>query len=174
MTVDERSNGSVIVSERWTLLRWGSITTGVLMGVILLVVRIAGTTKDPVMLLPAAGVSLLAMVLGVVIPDRRFAFEPALGRFRWSVRRLAFRQGETLALTDIHDVELDVRNTTGGTPRESYRVILITSQGPMSLTSGRELDGDVCGRLADRIWAMSSAGSGTAAPAPPEDQENAA
>ena len=80
MRVDEKPNGSVIVIEERTLLRWGSLATGALLGVILLVLRFAGITKDPVRLLPGAGVSLFVMMLAAVIPERRFAFEPALGR----------------------------------------------------------------------------------------------
>lgn len=153
MTIDDRPDGALVMSERMTFLRWGSLIAGALLAATLIAMRVTMGSGDTRTLLAGGLVSVLALSLAAFVPDRTFAFEPALGRMTWSRKRLiGSRQGAT-PLTDIRDVRLQVDQDNDSRHRRllSYRVVLVTRDGSMPLSSGREFDREVCERLAARI-----------------------
>ena len=153
MTIDDRPDGALVMSERMTFLRWGSLIAGALLAATLIAMRVTMGSGDTRTLLAGGLVSALALSLAAFVPDRTFAFEPALGRMTWSRKQLiGSRQGAT-PLTDIRDVRLQVDQDNDSRHRRllSYRVVLVTRDGSMPLSSGREFDREVCERLAARI-----------------------
>jgi hypothetical protein len=171
MRIEDRPDGALVLSERWSFLRWGALIAGGLLAAMLLVLRLGLGLGDARTLWAGGLVAVLALALAACLPDRRFVFEPGLGRLTWSVRRLIDSHEGVLSLADVRAVSLQVdRDADSRTRPLSYRVILMTSQGPMPLSSGREFDRDACEHLAARIRAMApspddatAAGSVTAA-----------
>ena len=98
MTIDDRPDGALVLSERMTLLRWGSLTAGGLLAAALIATRLTLGSGDTRTLLAGGLVSVLALSLAAFVPDRTFVFEPALGRMTWARKRLiGSRQGHDTA-----------------------------------------------------------------------------
>lgn len=155
MTIDDRPDGSLVISDHMTFLRWGSLLAGVLLGATLLVLQVGMALDDTRSLWAGGWVAALSLALAACVPDRTFVFEPALGRLTWTVRRLIGSAGGVLPLTDIREVTLQTDRDTDSKVRGlSYRVVLETSAGAMPLSSRREFDRDACERVAGRIRAM--------------------
>jgi hypothetical protein len=132
------------------------LIAGGLLAAALIAMRLTMGGGDMRTLLAGGLVSVLALSLAAFVPDRTFVFEPALGRMTWARKRLIGSRRGTTPLTDIRDVTLQVDQDND--PRRrllSYRVVLVTREGSMPLSSGREFDREVCERLVARIRELS-------------------
>lgn len=149
MKLEPRSDGTLVVSERMSLLRWSALIAGVLLSVLLVAGQLQPGGIAERTFLAAGLAALLALAAAGFIPDREFEFESSAAQLRWSVWRLAYARGGSIPFHEITSVlvQTDV-DAESRQRRESYRLVLVTPHGHLPLTSVREFDRVACERLA--------------------------
>ncbi len=148
MRLEDR-DGTLVVSERMSLLRWAALACGTLTSVALVVAEFLPGRIGVQAFLGGVMMALLAFTAAGFLPDREFEFDSAGGRLDWSVWRLAYSRGGTIPFHEIRSV--DVRAEEDGELRQGppgYHLVLTTSAGPLVVTSRRQLDRVACERLA--------------------------
>lgn len=152
MTVETRHDGTLIVSERLPLLRWGSLIGGVLIAATLAMIQDEPQRLRLGAFLAAGFASLMAFALAALTPDRWFAFDPASRRLTWAVTRLLGAKQGSLSFNEITSVVLQPDFDPEAThARPMFRPVLVTMSGHLPLTSVSGFDRDagekLCGDL---------------------------
>jgi len=146
------SDGSLILDERLTLLRWGALVAAVALAATL---GHAAWVRGRVLPREAVGggLGLVALVtLAAVVADREFRFDRQVGRMRWTVRRLL---RTTVGEVRFHEIEGVVLRSEVNTENPSrplrYTPLLETRAGTISLSSFHSGDRKHCEELAHAV-----------------------
>ena len=141
MKIRTLENGTLVLEERLTLLRWGAGTGALALVAVLAqtaIVRGALTTRELLgCCLGLAGLFALA----ALVADRTFRFERFRSRVQWTVRRLFVTRTGELPFEDVIRVTLRASvDTESRTRRVNYQPILLTRAGDLPLSSFHSLD----------------------------------
>ena len=130
------ADGSLVVEERLTLLRWGAVLSA------LALVAILGTIAfERGRILPreaiGGGLGLIALMgLAALVADREFRFDRSVGRMRWTVRRLTRTRIGEVRFHEIEGVTLRSEVDTEHPQRAlRYTPLLETHGGSFPLSS---------------------------------------
>lgn len=92
-----------------------------------------GGQASPGAYLVLAGAAGLMFALAMALSDHsRFVFDAKLGQLRWRSESFWRRRYGTLALKDVYDIRLEMRQDESG--KENCRAILETAQGPLPMS----------------------------------------
>lgn len=91
-----------------------------------------GAEQSSVSILLAAGAGLMFTLTVMFSDHSRFVFDAKLGQLRWRSESFWRRRSGTLALKDVYDIRLDVRQDGPG--KENCRAIVETAQGPLPMS----------------------------------------
>ena len=155
MTV-QRPTGPVLVVQNSTL--WLSAVFGVICVILLFA---AFSSGDKRLARPA-----LVMVLFAVLSlsKYRFVFDSTQRMVRWQTLRFGMRRAGSMPFDDVKDVVL--QSEPGKSGRPTYRMAILTAQGPMPLSSGYGDTSDRCLALQSQIRELLRPGQTVAATAP--------
>jgi hypothetical protein len=152
MRVVREMDGSVIIRERWTVLRLAALAGAAAIPVLLAMDSGATTTgRTWIGGLVAAG--LLAVVAAAVV-DLEYRFDPRARLVSWRRARLFGRRTGSVAYADIRDVLVRAeteRDEDAHRSRTVWRLELVTSDGTLSLTNQRALRPDEHEVVADLL-----------------------
>lgn len=154
MKTDALADGSLILDERLTFLRWGAVAGA--LGVVAVLGFTAWTHGGltPKQILGGAAGFLALMGLAALVADRAFRFERPLGRVTWTVRRLFGTRAGSIPFSDVERIVLRSEVDTEIRSRPlRYTPMLVTRSGGMPLTSFLSSDKDACERLVRDILA---------------------
>jgi hypothetical protein len=172
MKLRKLADGSLEISERWTLLRFGCGFGG---AAIPLAVAWSHWGEDPVALgawVGAAGGAALLSAIAAIVSDRRTAFDAVSRTVRWQERSWLRMRGGEIPFEDVEDVVVTAQRTREHEHRVGgftvhYSVALLTAAGPLPLTATHGTSRSEYDAVAEAILAVLSR---LAKPAEPRDE----
>ena len=152
MKVRTLEDGTLVLDERLTLLRWGAVTGAVTLVAVFTqtaIVRGPLTSRD---ILGAATGLIALMTLAACVTDRSFRFDRASGRMRWEIRRLFGAHSGDVPFSDVFRVTLHTSVAVDTQSRRvNYQPFLSTGAGELPLSSFHRLDPGACEALTRAI-----------------------
>jgi hypothetical protein len=111
---------------------------------------------------PALFVGVFAVVF---LNKSTFVFDSTQRTVRWQIMRFGWRSAGSLPFDTIKDVVL--QSAPGRSGRFTYRLAMLTAEGPMPLSSGYGDNSERCLARQSQILQLVRPGQATAATAPP-------
>ncbi|MGA7771251.1 MAG: hypothetical protein WCA27_34070 [Candidatus Sulfotelmatobacter sp.] len=155
MTVQRNTEG-VLVVQNSTL--WLSAVFGV---VGLVMIAAAFFSGDKRLAAPALVMGLFAVLC---LSKYTFVFDSTQRMVRWQIMRFGKRRAGSMPFDDVKDVVL--QSEPGKSGRPTYRLAMLTAEGPMPLSSGYGDTSDRCLALQSQILQLLRPGQAVAAAAP--------
>ena len=155
MTVQRNTEG-VLVVQNSTL--WLSAVFGV---VGLVMIAAAFFSGDKRLAAPALVMGLFAVLC---LSKYTFVFDSTQRMVRWQIMRFGRRRAGSTPFDDVKDVVL--QSEPGKSGRPTYRLAMLTAEGPMPLSSGYGDTSDRCLALQSQILQLLRPGQTVAATAP--------
>jgi hypothetical protein len=104
MKIQNLADGSLIIQETWPLLRTACLMGGILLPVIMVFAELVGASMRYDRIAGAVLGSALMLLIGAVVPDRKFIFDAPRKRLTWEFRNWFRTRGGQLPFSDIKDV----------------------------------------------------------------------
>jgi hypothetical protein len=145
-------DGSLVLEERLTLLRWGALVLALALVAVLghgAWVRGRLLPREAV----GGGLGVMALVgLSAAVADREFRFNRALGRMTWTVRHLTRTRIGEVRFHEIEGVVLRSEVDTDNPSRPlHYTPLLETRAGTIPLSSFNSRDRKHCEEVAHAV-----------------------
>jgi hypothetical protein len=154
MMASRLPDGTLVLRESWTGLRFVTLLGAVLVLALVVPPCLGDAVCDRRELLGGSIAAGLFTVVGALVQDAIFVFQPTAAVMRWRRRRLLTSTSGELPFADILGVTSRAtmeRGDDGRSPRTEYRLALVTKQGDLFLSSTHSLDPNDYTALADMV-----------------------
>ncbi|MFZ1141281.1 MAG: hypothetical protein WAN76_19020 [Candidatus Sulfotelmatobacter sp.] len=152
----QRSTNGMVVVQNSTL--WLSAVFGVLG---LIMVGAAFSSGDKRLFRPAVAMAVFAVLS---LSKYTVVFDATQRMVRWKIMRFGRRRAGSMPFDSVKDVVL--QSEPGKSGRPTYRLAMLTAEGPMPLSSGYGDTSDRCLALQSQILQLLRPGQTVAATAP--------
>ncbi|MGD1080089.1 MAG: hypothetical protein ABR881_17325 [Candidatus Sulfotelmatobacter sp.] len=152
----QRSTNGMVVVQNSTL--WLSAVFGVLG---LIMVGAAFSSGDKRLFRPAVAMAVFAVLS---LSKYTVVFDATQRMVRWKIMRFGRRRAGSMPFDSVKDVVL--QSEPGKSGRPTYRLAMLTAEGPMPLSSGYGDTSDRCLALQSQILQLLRPGQTAAATAP--------
>lgn len=159
MRTEKLPNGSLLIQERWALLRATCVSAAFLLPAAVLLAASAEGSLGWQKLAGSALGSMLLLGIAGVVEDRRFVFDPSTRTMTWEQRNWLRSRGARLPFSDIKDVVVPFSRETNldsGRRRNHYTAMLVTTTGQIPLTATSSIRKQEYVDLADAVLAILS------------------
>jgi hypothetical protein len=157
MTASRLPDGTLVLRESWTGLRFVTLLGAVLLLALVVPPCVPNAVCDRHELLGGCIAAGLFTLVGALVQDATFAFHPTAAVMRWRRRRLLTSTSGELPFADIIGVTSRAtleRGDDGRSPRTEYRLALVTTGGDVFLSSTHSLDRNDYTAIADMVQAV--------------------
>jgi hypothetical protein len=159
MRTEKLPNGSLVIQERWTLLRATCASAAFLLPVVVFLAASVEGSLGWQRLVGSALGSMLLLAIAAIVQDRRFVFDPSTRTMTWEQRNWFRSRGARLPFSDIKDVVVPFSRETdleSNRRRNHYTAMLVTTTGQIPLTATSSMRKQEYVDLADAVLAILS------------------
>jgi hypothetical protein len=159
MRTEKLPNGSLVIQERWTLLRATCASAAFLLPVVVFLAASVEGSLGWQRLVGSALGSMLLLAIAAIVEDRRFVFDPSTRTMTWEQRNWFRSRGARLPFSDIKDVVVPLSRETdleSSRRRNHYTAMLVTTTGQIPLTATSSIRKQEYVDLADAVLAVLS------------------
>ena len=138
MNTHKLPDGSLVIEERWPLLKASCVIGGALLPAIMFLANSGGGPINWEKIAGAALGGMLLILIAAIVDNRRFVFDPALKVLVWEQRNWFRSRGGRMPFSEVRDVLVTTSPETHGDSNRRhnhYSAVLVTASGQVRLTA---------------------------------------